>query len=151
MFVALSFGLISFVLFYTVYYGLDMELFGIIDIIMVCIDISFNFVILYMLLKRLYRMIAHLDESYQNLIVRMNTIDATSEQNNNFAASQQQSQLQSHSEYMMEENRIADRIEKNSMHQTEIVNMMAKVSLLTIISVIFINVYFIAVIYFLFG
>ena len=48
----------------------------------------------------------------------------------------------------MEENRTG--IEKNRVHQTEIVNMMAKVSLLTIISLIFMNVYFVAVIYSLF-
>ena len=110
--------------------------------------------------KRLYRMIAHLDESFEELIVnvdkiRMNTIDATHEQNNNFVAPQQseaelQAQSQSQSELMMEENIITNRIERNRINQTEIVNMMAKVSLLTIISVIFMNVYFIAIIYFLF-
>ena len=140
--VATPFCTVTFVSVYIFYDGVDAEAFEIMIVIIICVDISFNLILLYMLLKRLYRMIVRLDDSFEKLIVnveqiRMDTIDATVEQS------------QSESELMMEENR--NRMEKNRINQTEIVNMMAKVSLLTIISLIFMNMYFAGVIYALFA
>ena len=148
MFVASQFGSITLTFFYAAGTGLFIIMF----VIVICIDTSFNLIFLYMFLKRLYRMIAHLDESFEKLVVtadqiRMSRIDIASEQDNSLATppqpSQSHSQVQSQSALIMQENIITNRIEQNSINQTEIVNLMAKVSLLTIISEIFINMYFI--------
>ena len=154
IFVALSFGMVLFVFVYAFYYGIDIETYEIVIISIIRIDIFLNMIILYMLLKRLYRLMVALDESSEKLIVnvkqiRMSTIEATldHDQENNFATLEQQSQSESESEsqLMIEENR--NKIEKNRINQTQIVNMMAKVSLLTIISLIFMNAYYVAAVH----
>ena len=92
-------------------------------------------------------MILRLDESFETLIVhvdeiRMNSMDET--ENNH---SDNKDKKKSESDLIDYENEMKDRMHKISMHETEVVNMMAKISLLTIISEIFVNIFLIMVAY----
>ena len=131
LFVVWQFGLIMFVGLYDRHVT-QLEA-TIVYAIFMFIDILMNFVLLYLFLKRLYRMILHLDESFQTLMddmeqIRMDSMDDTISHPNN-------------SSHSVESNQIMQNVKRNTMEQTEIVDMMAKISLLTIISEIFVHIW----------
>ena len=107
--------------------SVDRVVYAIIAMGLLFVDIATNLIVLYLFLKRLYLMIFALDESFQTLIVnvehiRMHTMNRSSDHNDDDAKSESEI-----------------RLENNTMQQTEVVNMMAKISLLTIISEMFID------------
>ena len=113
---------------------------GIIFIIVLCIDIALNITILYVFLKRLYQMILDLDASFDTLIRKFNMHEADN------VSPPLQLQLQLQSDLICnDEIEIRDKMEKIRMQESEVVNIMAKISLLTIVSEIFINIYFIMI------
>ena len=160
LFVVWQLGFMTCAAFYNI---LDKLEYAIMFIIVLCIDIAFNITILYIFLKRLYQMILSLDESFEALVinmdeVRMNSdnIDGTIVGTDRLDDIDHYDQDKNHNMPITDANEadlpndeieIRDRMQKISMHETEVVNMMAKISLLTIISEIFINSSLIMIVY----
>ena len=108
---------------------------GIFYIIVLCIDIVLNITILYVFLKRLHRKIRDLDKSLDNY----------KDKNYNVSGNKDnplQSDLICNNDVEMRYN-----MGKIRMQATEVVDIMAKISLLTIVSEIFINICFIMSVY----
>ena len=129
---------------------------AIIFIFVVCIDIAFNITILHVFLKRLYQMILSLDESFESLIVdmdeiRMNSLDETEHMHmgddgdNNYHHDHDhlgsKLSITSGSDTASKQSDLMDRMHKIRIQETEVINIMAKISLLTIVSEIFINIF----------
>ena len=116
------------------------------------LDIIISGLLLYLFLKRLYKMISQLDESYQNLIVdepdgkyidiNININDKTISNveinhnsginNINTYAESSTSQATS-SNQSVTHNQMRERVRRIAMEQIEIVELMTKISLLTIL------------------
>ena len=153
LFVLWQFGVILFLIVYNSFTPLEA---GILFIIVLCIDIAFNIAILYVFLKRLYQMIVSLDESFETLIINMDEIRMSSMSSNseidkhfddNINHKDKNDDVSQSDLISDDEIEIKDKMQKISMQETEVVNMMAKISLLTIVSEIFINVFLIMIAY----
>lgn len=98
-------------------------------------DILFNVVVLYMFLHRLYRMILNLDESLQQLLLQMQRTSLMNANKNYDDMHDEESKA------AMIHVQLQDKVAGNRKYQMEIVDMMTKISLLTMISQVLFHIW----------
>ena len=144
IFICLQFTALLFQIIYNKENTLDVLELNVVTICAILIDICVNILVLYLFLKRLYRMVLNLDESFQSLM--MEDMEDYSSKRKSMVSKDSQDEKQNENENDIslyrsgsysdssESNRIMVKIEGNATEQTQIVDIMAKITLLTIIS-----------------
>ena len=138
--IVLSLVLVLFILLdITPYFAILEQYSAMIEIVIIVFDFCFNALLLYLLLVRLYKMIMSLDEPNQSLM--KNSMDFIPNDDTN------DSDNDCHDNKNIEMSVMDSKMDRNKAQKNQIINLMAKISLLTIIAEIFWHTFFAFVLY----